>query len=1012
MTKHYRYLTAILLLLLALGAHAQQTVVGRVTDGSDGAGLPGVNILEKGTSNGSLTDANGNYSITVPSNAILVFSFVGFQSQEVAVEGRTTVNVVLQVDATQLDEVVVVGYGEVKKEDLTGSVTAISARDFNKGVLTSPQDLLVGKIAGVQVTSNSGAPGSGATIRIRGGSSLSASNDPLIVIDGFPVDNKAIGGSANPLASINPNDIESFTVLKDASATAIYGSRASNGVIIITTKKGKEGKPQLSYNANLSVGSPIEFFDVFSADEYRELVAEVAASGKVSGLNASALERLGNANTDWQEEVYRNAVSHDHNIAVSGSINSIPYRVSYGYTNQQGTLETTSSKRHSLNLNLSPSFMDDNLKVNFTAKASNTKNNFGNTGAVGSAVFFDPTQPVYNGNTRWGGYFAWVTDPDDPDSNPIDLAPNNPVALLELTNNTSTVNRILGNIQLDYRFPFLPDLRVNVNAGLDYSESDGVNNTDVRAPWATDVGEGQRIDYTGENKSKLFDVYLNYVKQLGESRIDATGGYSYQSFENSGSNFSRNWDETKFYDSEVNEDGENVPRQYVPELTYLLSFFGRINYSLKDRYFVTLTYRTDGSSRFSEENRWGSFPAAAVAWNISNEPFMAPVNDVLSNLKVRLGYGVTGQQNISIPGSPNSSYPYLPVYQISTNTARYQFGDAFYYTLRPNAYDGNIKWEETTTYNIGLDFGFLSDRITGTIDVYKRETEDLINNIQVAAGSNFSNFLWTNVGSLENRGIELTLNARIVEATDFSWNLGFNFTHNENEITSLLRTVDPNYEGVAVGGISGGVGNTIQIHTVGKPANSFYVFEQVYNQDGMPIEGLYIDRTGSGGNVASNGRNKYHKHSPYPDYLMGINTSLHYKNFDLFLAGRVSLDNYVYNNRASGTTYSALFINTGFFNNISPAIRKTEFINPQYWSDIYVEDASFFKMDNISLGYNIDKLSGERLKARISLTVQNAFTITDYTGIDPEVNNGFDPGVDNNIYPRSRNFILGVNLTY
>jgi TonB-linked SusC/RagA family outer membrane protein len=1010
MMRHYRYLTAILVLSSALGAYAQHTVVGRVTDSSDGSGLPGVNILEKGTSNGSLTDANGNYSINVPSDAILVYSFVGFQTQEVAVDGRTTVNVVMQIDATQLDEVVIVGYGEVKKEDLTGSVTAISSRDFNKGVLTSPQDLLVGKIAGVQVTTNSGAPGANATIRIRGGSSLSASNDPLIVIDGFPVDNKVIGGASNALASINPNDIESFTVLKDASATAIYGSRASNGVIIITTKKGKEGGMQVSYNGNVSLSKPIDFFDVLSGDEYRELITELVEAGTVSGLNTSALERLGTANTDWQREVYRDAFSHDHNIAVSGTANSIPYRVSYGYTDQQGTLKTTYSKRHSLNVNISPSFLDDHLKVNVTAKASNTKNNFGNTGAVGAAVFFDPTQPVYNGNSRWGGYFTWVTDPDDPDSDPIDLSPTNPVALLDLTHNTSNVNRLLGNVQVDYRFHFLPELRVNLNAGLDYTESDGINNTDLIAPWATDVGEGQLINYTGENTAKLFDLYLNYAKELGESRIDATAGYSYQSFENRGSNFSRNGLKTKFYDFELDDDGQPAPRQYVPELTYLLSFFGRINYSYKDRYLLTLTYRTDGSSRFSEDNRWGSFPAAAFAWNIANERFMAPTKDVLSNLKLRLGYGITGQQNITIPGSPNSSYPYLPVYQISTNTARYQFGNTFYNTLRPNAYDGNIKWEETTTYNIGLDFGFLRDRITATIDVYKRETEDLLNNIQVAAGSNFSNFLWTNVGSLENKGVEVTINARVIEKNDLSWNVGFNFTHNQNEITGLLRTQDPNYEGVAVGGISGGVGNTVQIHTVGHPANAFYVFQQVFDQDGMPIEGLYVDRSGSGGNVASNGRNKYHKHSPYPDYLMGINTSLRYKNFDLFLAGRVSLGNYVYNNRASGTTYSALYINTGFFNNISPRIMDTEFLNPQYWSDIYVEDASFFKMDNISLGYTLSP--GERFKARFSFTVQNAFTITDYTGIDPEVNNGFDPGIDNNIYPRSRNFVLGVNLTY
>ncbi len=1013
MKKHYRLLLVMFLVAAANLVWAQETVVkGKVIDATEGIGLPGVNIIEKGTSNGALTDNNGDFSISTKRGAVLVFSFVGFVAQEIVVGDQTSFDISMVTDATQLGEIIVIGYGEIKKEDLTGSVMAVTAKDFNRGVLTSPQDLMLGKLAGVQITSNSGAPGSGSTIRIRGGSSLNASNDPLIVIDGFPVDNKVIGGAANPLASINPNDIESFTVLKDASATAIYGSRASNGVIIITTKKGKQGKPILSYNGNVSISTPTKYFDVLSGDELRGLATDVANSGIVSGLNPAALDRLGNENTDWQKEIYQDAVSQDHNVSISGSIKDLPYRISYGYTDQQGILQTTYSKRNSLNVNLSPSFLDNHLKVNLSAKGSITKNNFGNTGAIGAAVGFDPTQPVKNGNTRWGGYYTWTVDPNNPNSDPIDLAPSNPAALLAFTDNTSNVDRLIGNIQVDYRFHFLPDLRVNVNAGLDYTESDGINNTSTLAPWATDIGEGQRIDYTGENKSKLFDIYFNYKKEIGSSEIDATAGYSYQSFENYGSNFSRNGDGTKFYDSQFDEETQtNVPRQYVPELNYLLSFFGRIHYSYKSRYLVTATYRTDGSSRFSEENRWGDFPSFAVAWNVKNESFLASSN-FLSNLKIRAGYGITGQQNIVIPNSPNGSYPYLPVYQASTSTAQYQFGDAYYYTLRPNPYDGNIRWEETTTLNAGIDFGIFGDKLTGTLDVYQRETKDLIANIQVAGGSNFSNYLWTNVGSLENNGIELTLNAKAIETTNITWNIGFNLTHNKNKITSLLRTPDPAYEGVPVGGISGGVGNRVQIHSVGYPANSFYVFEQVYNTEGMPIEGLYVDRTGDGGSVTSNSRNKYHYHSPNPDIMMGLFSSFSYKNFDLYFAGRFSFGNYVYNNRASGNTYSALYINTGYFNNVANYISDTEFVNPQYWSDIYVENASFFKMDNISLGYNINRESTQRLKARVSFTVQNAFMVTDYSGIDPEVNDGFNPGIDNNIYPRSRNFVFGINLTY
>ncbi len=989
------------LLLCTLQAFGQSVrVTGKVTSGDEGTGLPGVSILEKGTSNGTVTDVDGNYSISVNDNATLVFSFVGYASQEVLVGGRTSIDIVLQQDVTALGEVVIIGYGQQERKDVTGSITAITAKDFNKGVMSSPQDLLVGKLAGVQVTPGSGAPGSSATIRIRGGSSMSATNDPLIVIDGFAVDNAGIAGLSNALSSINPNDIESVTVLKDASATAIYGSRASNGVIIITTKKGAEGKPVLSYNFQGSVSQPVKFIDVLSGDEFRALANQLSDEG-IAGVNAAALTRLGSENTDWQQEIYRNAVSHDHNLSLSGTTGNVPFRVSYGFTDQQGILKTTKMDRHSINLNVTPSFLDDHLTVNASVKTTFAHNNFGNTGAIGSAIGFDPTQPVMNGNTRYGGYFTWVNLADvledgsmDPNGAANTFSTNNPVALLNLTDNQSDVNRVIASAKIDYRLPFFEDIKATLNVGLDRSHGGGYNNAAPEAPWtyrnyATQNGE--LIDYSNDNHSELLDFYFNYLKNLGESTFDVTAGYSWQHFYHEGWTFQRNGDASivRLSKQESLYKNEN----------YLLSFFGRAHYSFKDKYLLTATVRADGSSRFVE-NPWGLFPAVAVAWNVMEEPFLDGVPG-LTNLKLRAGWGVTGQQDIG------NAYPALAIYRQSIGGASYQFGDDFVPTLRPDPYDALIKWEETTTYNVGVDVG-LFGKLNATVDLYQRETRDLINFIPIPAGSNFSNFLTTNVGSLENKGVEVTLSADPIATTTTNWHVGFNLTKNINQITKLTKTDDPSYQGVDVGGISGGVGNFIQNHRVGEPAYSFYVFEQIYNSAGMPIEGLYVDRTGEGGAVTSNNLNKYHFHSPAPDVLMGLNSTFTHKNFDFSFSSRFSLGNYVYNNGNSGNSYSSVYVQSGFFGNVRSSINETEFVNPQYWSDHFVEDASFFKMDNISAGYRLDHLFTDRLKARFSVTVQNAFMVTNYSGIDPEIANG----IDNTIYPRPRVFLLGVNLTY
>ena len=997
--KNLNVLILLLSLLLGNFAMAQQTVLtGKVTDSSSGESLPGVSIVVKGTTNGTITNLDGNFTLSAKRGDVIQFSFVGYVKQEIAVQGQKDIEIALVIDREELSEVVVIGYGTVKKSDATGSVSTVSVKDFNKGGITSPQDLIVGKSAGTVITSSGGAPGSGSTIRIRGGSSMSASNDPLIVIDGVPVSNSGISGLANPLSTINPNDIETMTVLKDASATAIYGSRASNGVILITTKKGVVGKPmEISYNGTMSVNTIPKYMDVLSGDEYRSMAYNLASQSAV-GLNMGSLGRLGNENTNWQKEIYQTALAHDHSVSISGGLKDMPYRASIGYTSQDGILKTTNMERSTLAIGLDPVFFEKHLKVSLNLKGSYTKQNFGDQGAVGSAVAYDPTQPVMNGNTKFGGYNTWINLSDvlpdgsmDPNGSPNPIGVANPVALLNQTDNRSTVQRSLGNLQFDYKFHFLPELRANLNLGYDYFSTKGHNYATSEAAFTYRNGIGRINDYDQAGKTQLLDFYLNYVKEIpsASSKIDVTGGYSWQHFYKDGSSFTSNGDGTQI-------SVDRTTSKFINE-NYLVSFFGRLNYTLKDRYLLTVTLRDDGSSRFSKATRWGLFPAAALAWKIKEEAFMKSITAV-SDLKLRLGWGITGQQDIG------NDYPYLPVYRGSTATAQYQFGNEFYNTLRPNPYDANIKWEQTTTYNVGLDFGFLNNRITGTIDVYQRDTKDLLNFIPIAAGSNFSNFLTTNVGNLENRGAELSLNATIIAKKDLTWSVGYNVAYNENKITKLTKTDDPNYPGVDAGLIGGGVGNMIQNQRVGFPVNSFFVFQQVYGSNGMPIEGLYVDRTGKGGTVTSNNLNKYHYKKPAPDFTMGINSRIDYKQVDFSFSGRLNLGNYVYNNVASGALYSTVYNQSGFFNNIPKQSENAKFTNTQYFSDFYVENASFFKMDNMSVGYNFEKT----IKARLSFTVQNAFTITNYKGLDPEV----DGGIDNNFYPRPRVFVLGVNLTF
>lgn len=958
----------------------EQTITGTIRE-SNGAVLPGANVVIKGSTKGTQTDGNGTYKLVAPSSATLVFSFVGKLPQEVLIGNRTVIDVSLEDDSKSLTEVVVIGYGTQRKKDLTGSIAAISSRDFVQGQITNPEQLVAGKIAGVQITSNGGAPGAGSQIRIRGGSSLNANNDPLIVIDGVPVDNKGISGSSNPLSLINPNDIETFTVLKDASATAIYGSRASNGVIIITTKKGTKGdKLRLNFSSQESVAHNTKPLNVLSADDFRALVNS-------KGTEAQK-KLMGQASTNWQDAILQTGFTHDNNLSATGSVAGIPFRASVGYLGQTGVLKTGSLNRTTGSLGITPMLLDNHLRIDINLKGTIAKNRFADQGAIGAAAFFDPTQPIYSGKEAYGGFFEWL---DPSTGNPNTLATRNPLALLALKEDKSTINRIIGNVQFDYKFHFLPELRANLNLGYDISSSKGSIYIPAFAGSQFTRGGTNNI-YSQKKSNKLLEFYLNYTKDFSAiaSRLEVLGGYSYQDFLR----------ENPAYD-DVNAAGKVINPAGIPFKTQntLVSFYGRLNYTLKDRYLLTFTLREDGSSRFSPATRWGLFPSAALAWKIKEESFLRN-SIVFQDLKLRLGYGVTGQQDVG------SDYPYLARYTNGQSTAQYQFGNTFYATLRPEGYDANLRWESTTTYNAGLDFAFLKGKLSGSIDVYQKKTKDLLSVIPVPAGSNLTNQILTNVGNLENRGIELNLNASPVTKDNFSWDLNVNVTYNENKITNLTKVPTPNDPGVPVGGIAGGVGNTIQIHTVGYPTFSYYVYKQVYNQDGTPIEGLYVDTNGDG---IINLADRYRYHSPNPKVYLGFSSNFTHQKWNLAFTTRGNIGNYLYNNINSGAgALRNAFNPNNYLSNVSTSVLATNFANNQYFTDYYLENGSFLRLENLTLGYNVGQIINNKANLRLSVAAQNLFVLTKYTGMDPEI----PGGIDNNFYPRPRTFTLGLNLGF
>lgn len=981
------------LMLLAHVSIAQtKSVTGKVANAS-GAPVVGATVSVKSKNNATVTGADGTFKLNaVTAGDVLVFSAVGFTSVEKAVGTNATFSIVLTETANQLTDVVVVGYGTTRKRDLTGSVSTVTANDFQKGQISTPEQMIAGKIAGVSVVSNSGQPGAGSTIRIRGGSSIRASNDPLIVIDGVPVSNDGISGAGNPLSFVNPNDIESFTVLKDASAAAIYGTRAANGVILITTKKGSGGKLRVALNSTFSASNATQFVDVLNADQFRSIVQ---AKGT---LAQKAM--LGNANTNWQKEIYRTAFATDNTLTVSGGIANLPYRLSVGYTNQEGILRTDKLQRTSLALVLNPTFFNKHLKVDFNLKGSAQQTRFANTGAIGAAISFDPTQPVQSQefDNRFGNYWEWR----DPTSNTglVNLAGRNPVGLLEQTYNNSNPYRSIGNLQLDYKFHFLPELRANVNIGYDYADGKGTTFVSDSAANAYVVGGagGSNNEYRQERTNTIFDFYLNYNKQFDKikSVVDVTAGYSYNNFLT-----------TRYFFASYNARKEKYPNSDPafpfdkPENT-LVSWFGRLNYTFKEKYLLTATLRRDGSSRFGADNKWGMFPSVALAWKLKDEKFLAS-SKVVSDLKLRIGYGVTGQQD----GINN--YGSLSVYSLSSPNATYQFGNQYYQMFRPGAYNPNIRWEQTATSNIGLDFALFNNRLSGSLDVYEKKTSSLLNDIPQPAGTNFSAFFIANVGSMTNKGVELNLNADIIKKKNWQWETNFNFTYNKNTITNLtVVPQDANYKGIQTGGIGGGIGGGFsQVHQVGYSRNTFNLYQQVYGTDGKPLENVFVDVNEDG---IINQDDLTKSKSAVPDMLIGFSTQVRYKKWSAGFVLRSTIGNYLYNNIHSAMGNQLQMLGSTVLSNGSTSYFDTRFFgnSNNFLSDYYVQNASFLRMDNLNIGYDAGRIFKDQASLRINATVQNVFVITKYTGVDPEISSG----VDNNFYLRPRIFTLGFNFQF
>ena len=959
-----------------------RTIKGEVTDAQNGEALIGATVMVEGEKGGTVTDFDGNFSLQVSSSAKKIkVSYIGYIDKVLSISDNMKVK--LESDSKALADVVVIGYGTARKSDLTGSVATVKAKDFNKGLVSSPEQLINGKVSGVQIMSNSGSASAGSTIRVRGGASLNASNDPLIVLDGVPLEQGGISGnSSNFLSMINPSDIESMTVLKDASSTAIYGSRASNGVIIITTKKGQQGAVKVNFNTTNSMQTRAQMVDMLSRDEFVNVINQFGSANQKS--------LLGTANTDWNDEVYRTAFGTDNNLSVSGSIDKwLPFRVSVGYYNQSGLVRKDNVERWTGNVVLTPSFFQDYLKLTINAKGTLNNNSFNNGGAVWAAATFNPTIPVYSGNDKYGGYNEAL----DADGYPVNAGVRNPRGLVDLYDSKSKVSRFIGSMDVDYKVHFLPDLKLHATIGADYAKGDGTIYVPGYAAQAFNKDEslsGSDYKYGPQkNENRLLTLYANYAKYFEDikSNVDLTAGYDYQYWKST----------TPLYYTK-SAAGTNLSTVKASDYRHvMLSYYGRINYSFDGKYLLTATVRRDASSRFSKDTRWGTFPSVALGWTLTEEPWLKN-QKVLSNLKLRASYGVTGQQE----GIGN--YNYLPVYTSSVTGAEALINGQYITTYRPEAYVSDLKWETTTSWNFGLDFGFLNGRIGGAIDFYTRKTKDLLASVPTAAGTNFSKTILTNVGNVDSKGIEVSLNATPIQTKDWEWNLSYNFTWQNMKVKNLSLTKGGSQTNVKVGPSIDAY--QFQVLSEGYEPYMFYVYHQLYDsKTGKPIEGAYADLNNDG---EINESDLYRYHSPAPKYIMGLSTSLRYKQLTLGMSFRANIDNYVYNGMGMSTgAFETVSYNNSQLNNLNTSFLKTGFKTRQYLSDYYVENASFLKLDNLSLSYNVGKIN-KWASLTVSAMVQNVFTITGYSGTDPEVPNG----MDNSFYPRPRTYSVSLGLQF
>ncbi len=1007
-----RMLTLASGLLLTASSFAQSNAIkGQVKDAS-GEPVMGATITVNGKAVG-ITDMDGNFSVDAAPGTKLTFTYLGMTPKTVQASKNMIITMI--DDSKSLNEVVVIGYGRAKKNDLTGSVTAIKPDEMSKGITSSASDMLVGKIAGVYVLTEGGKPGAGAQIRIRGGASLNASNEPLYVIDGLAIDNNNLTGTSNVLAMINPNDIESFTVLKDASATAIYGSRASNGVIIITTKKGRAGqRPTVTYNGDVTVSTIQKKYEVMNASDYKQALTTL-------GIDTNG---LGTADTDWQDEIFRTAISTKHNLSIQGGLKDMPYRIGLGFDDNNGILKNSWMKRFYTSVNLAPSFLNKHLNFNFTAKYMFEKNRYvDDSSAINNALKMDPTQPVYGDGDKYkffGGYFQYAQDRSTSISDPNWMylpatnVPVNPVAILDQNKHIAKAHDISSNLEVDYKIHGFEDLNLHAAIGAHYV--DGKQNDNI-SKYSVEL-KNNYFGWYGTNHAYKYNIegkaYAEYAHKFGVHDIDIMAGAEQSHYHSTGYNFGSGIDEYLRDNNPQMVDGE---WNYVHSPQYmkntlgkshnsLVSYFGRLNYNLLDRYLLTATYRADGSSRFRNGKKWGYFPAAAFAWKINNEPFMKNVKWI-DELKLRLGWGKTGQQDVG------KDFYYTPAYTVGNPYAQYPFGDTYYETLRPGAYNADLTWEKTTTYNAGLDFTALNGRFGVNVEGYYRKTTDLLSEVDIAGGTNFSNRLLKNIGSLENYGVELAFDVKPIVTKDFMWDVTYNVGWNHNEVTELDAG---QHDYVWVPGKTATRGNNstnLMINKVGEPANSFYVWQQVYDENGKPIEGLYVDRDGNG---KIDEDDRYCYKSPAPDVIMGLTTKFIYKNWDFSAAFHASIGNYVYYDFLSDKANLSLIWEKGAFTNTTADAVNLGFwgktINQTQQSDYFVRNASYLKCTNMTLGYSFPaliKAGSEKIcSGRIYFTVQNPFIITKYKGIDPEIQGG----IDNGRYPRPISFQLGLNLNF